>query len=87
MDFFRALWDDPDDLDGNVEHIAEHGLTIDDVEEVLENPTARGIAIPVAYPACGATRQTADTSSWFVKRSSKTQSEWSLITTFSNRFN
>ena len=42
MDFFRALWDDPDDLDGNVEHIAEHGLTIDDVEEVLENPSSEG---------------------------------------------
>ena len=42
MDFFRALWDDPDDLDGNVEHIAEHGLTVEDVEEVLENPTSEG---------------------------------------------
>ena len=42
MDFFRALWDDPDDLDGNVEHLAEHGLSIDDVEEVLEDPTSEG---------------------------------------------
>ena len=42
MDFFRALWDDPDDLEGNVEHIAEHGLTIDDVEEVLDNHTSEG---------------------------------------------
>jgi DNA-binding phage protein len=27
MNIFRILWDDPDDPDGNVQHIAEHGLT------------------------------------------------------------
>lgn len=42
MNFFRVLWDDPNDPDGNVEHIGEHGLTIDDVEEVVENPTSEG---------------------------------------------
>ena len=35
MNIFRILWDDPDDPDGNVQHIAEHGLEIEDVEEVL----------------------------------------------------
>jgi hypothetical protein len=33
------IWDLPDDPDGNVAHIAENGLSIDDVEEVLLNPT------------------------------------------------
>ena len=42
MDFFRILWDDRDDLDGNVQHVGEHGLDIEDVEEVLANPTAQG---------------------------------------------
>lgn len=42
MDLFRILWDDPDDPNGNVQHLAEHGLTIDDVEEVLAIPTSEG---------------------------------------------
>lgn len=32
MSFFRILWDDPNDPYGNVEHVAEHGLDIEDVE-------------------------------------------------------
>ena len=39
MRFFQVIWDDDDDPDGNVRHIAEHGLTVEDVEFVLENPT------------------------------------------------
>jgi uncharacterized DUF497 family protein len=27
----------PDDPDGNVQHIAEHGITMDEVEEVLDD--------------------------------------------------
>jgi uncharacterized DUF497 family protein len=42
MDIFRIIWDEPDDPDGNVQHIAEHGLSIEDVEEVLSNPTSEG---------------------------------------------
>ncbi|MBA3312952.1 MAG: hypothetical protein M3552_01575 [Planctomycetota bacterium] len=38
MSFQRCLWDLDDDLDGNVVHIAEHGLTKRDVEEVLSSP-------------------------------------------------
>ena len=41
MTFFRILWDDPQDPSGNVQHIAEHGLDIDDVEEVLGSPSSR----------------------------------------------
>jgi hypothetical protein len=38
MPFLDFIWDDPDDPEGNVQHIAEHGLTIDEVEFVLESP-------------------------------------------------
>ena len=34
---WSVIWDLPDDPDGNVKHIEEHGLTIDEVEEVLLN--------------------------------------------------
>ena len=37
MKFFRIIWDDPDDPNGNVQHIIEHGLAIEDVEDVLRN--------------------------------------------------
>jgi uncharacterized DUF497 family protein len=30
-------WDMEDDPDGNVQHIAHHGITMDEVEEVLLN--------------------------------------------------
>jgi len=50
MDIFRILWDEPDDPDGNVQHIAEHGLTIEDVEEVLSNPTSEGTSASSGLP-------------------------------------
>jgi uncharacterized DUF497 family protein len=31
----QILWDLDDDPDGNVQHIAEHGLSVEEVEEVL----------------------------------------------------
>jgi uncharacterized DUF497 family protein len=42
VDYLRILWDDPDDPNGNVQHVLEHGLSIEDVEEVLTNPTSEG---------------------------------------------
>lgn len=49
----RILWDDPDDPYGNVEHIAQHELTVDDVEHVLAEPeseaTSRSSGLPVAW--------------------------------------
>ena len=50
---FRIFWDLDDDPDGNVQHIAEHGVTKDEVEDVLKDPecfdvsrsTGRDIAI------------------------------------------
>jgi hypothetical protein len=33
-----VVWDLEDDPEGNVQHIAEHGVTMDEVEEVISNP-------------------------------------------------
>ena len=38
MEDVEILWDLGDDPDGNVQHIAEHGITVEDVEEVLADP-------------------------------------------------
>lgn len=38
LNFTSIIWDVDDDPRGNVVHIAEHGLTKDDVEDVFENP-------------------------------------------------
>ena len=35
------LWDLEDDPDGNVQHIAEHGVTVGEVEAVLRDPRSR----------------------------------------------
>jgi hypothetical protein len=35
------IWDLEDEPDGNVQHIAEHGVTVDEVEEVLHDPRSR----------------------------------------------
>jgi uncharacterized DUF497 family protein len=50
MDYLRILWDDPDDPNGNVQHILEHGLSIDDVEEVLGNPASEGMSASTGRP-------------------------------------
>ena len=50
MSFFRILWDDLDDPDGNVQHVAEHGLDIEDIEEVLANPTSEGVSASSGRP-------------------------------------
>ena len=42
MNFQSIIWDPDDDPNGNVQHIAEHDLTIDDVEWVLGAPTSEG---------------------------------------------
>ena len=38
MGFLWIILDDEDDPLGNVQHIAEHGLTVDEVEAVLNVP-------------------------------------------------
>lgn len=37
MRFEAILWDLEDDPDGNVQHCAEHGVSKEEVEEVLES--------------------------------------------------
>ncbi|MFI5459102.1 MAG: DUF4258 domain-containing protein [Isosphaerales bacterium] len=34
----QVVWDPDDEPDGNVQHIAENDLTVDEVENVLLNP-------------------------------------------------
>ena len=36
---WSVIWDLPDDPDGNVQHIEQHGLTIEEVEDVLLDPS------------------------------------------------
>ncbi len=45
-----VIWDLDDDLDGNVEHIRQHGLTKDDVAHALENPIRREDSRSAAHP-------------------------------------
>ena len=53
MDFTSVIRDLDDDPEGNVQHIAEHGITKEEVEEVLENPAgielSRSSGRPVAF--------------------------------------
>lgn len=43
MAWFDIIWN-YDDEDGNVEHVAQHDLTPEDVNEVLENPIREEIS-------------------------------------------
>ena len=53
MPYTTTLWDLDDDPDGNVQHIAQHGLTKQEVEEVLDNPAgvraSRSSGRPIAF--------------------------------------
>ena len=53
MPFIDAIWDLPDDPEGNVQHIAEHGLTPIDAEHVLNHPerhaTSRSSGRPMVF--------------------------------------
>jgi uncharacterized DUF497 family protein len=42
MFFVSIIWDQEDDPRGNVQHIGEHVLTVEDVEAVLAVPTSEG---------------------------------------------
>ena len=52
MPSFECIWDDPDDPAGNVQHISEHGLTVDEVEFVLENSEAETTSRSTGRPCC-----------------------------------
>ena len=38
-----VIWDLEDEPDGNVAHITEHGVTQDEVEEVVGNPANKSV--------------------------------------------
>jgi uncharacterized DUF497 family protein len=44
LSFTSILWDRDDDPRGNVQHIARHNLTKDEVEDVFDNPTSTDIS-------------------------------------------
>ena len=50
MRYGRILWDDENDPDGNVEHIYQHDLTIEDVEYVLSNAIEEGRSRSTGQP-------------------------------------
>lgn len=53
MAYLHILWDLDDDPAGNVQHIALHGLTKDDVADVLNKPEgedqSRSSGQPIAF--------------------------------------
>jgi len=53
MPFDAIIWDLDEDPDGNVQHCAEHDVTKEEVEEVIENSTdadvSRSSGRPVVF--------------------------------------
>ncbi len=51
MPYYEFIWND--ETDGNIDHIAEHGITPDDVEEVVFNPVdhdvSRSTGLPIVF--------------------------------------
>jgi uncharacterized DUF497 family protein len=43
MDFDFVEWDGADDPHGNARHIADNGLSIDEVEDVIYDPRSRPV--------------------------------------------
>jgi uncharacterized DUF497 family protein len=58
--YIDFIWDLDDDPDGNVQHIAEHDVTQEEVEEVLRNPSghlvSRSSGRPIAFGRTSAGR-------------------------------
>jgi uncharacterized DUF497 family protein len=46
--FRQIIWND--EPGGNIEHIEEHGLSVEDVEHVLKNPEARDVSRSSGQP-------------------------------------
>jgi hypothetical protein len=58
MGFITIIWDPDDDLAGNVQHIAEHDLSKEEVEEVLIDPERRGMSRSSGLPIVFGTTST-----------------------------
>jgi len=46
----QILWDEDDNPEGNVRHIAEHGLTMEEVEFVIENAESESVSRSSSLP-------------------------------------
>ena len=66
--FLHLIWDLDDDPQGNVQHIAEHGITKAEVVEVLAQPEtreeSRSSGRPVAIGATSTGRTIGQISLW-----------------------
>ncbi len=51
MPFLSIIWDLDDDPDGNVQHCLQHGVTKEEVLEVLQNPTDTDDSQSSGFPA------------------------------------
>jgi hypothetical protein len=53
MGYTTIIWDLDDDPEGNVQHIADHDLTKEEVEDVLADPegrsTSRSSGLPLVF--------------------------------------
>lgn len=62
------IWDADDDPNGNVRHCAAHGITKDEVEEVLRNPAdvdvSRSTGRPVVFGDTGTGRHVIVVFEW-----------------------
>jgi hypothetical protein len=58
MGYTTIIWDLDDDPDGNVQHIAEHDLTKEEVEDALVDPEGRGISRSSGLPIIFGTTST-----------------------------
>jgi hypothetical protein len=57
--FYQAIiWDLDDDPHGNVYHCAEHGVSKEEVEEILENPEDFDLSRSSGYPVFFGTTHT-----------------------------
>jgi hypothetical protein len=58
MGYTTIIWDLDDDPDGNVQHIAEHDLTKEEVEDALAEPEGRGVSRSSGLPIIFGTTST-----------------------------
>jgi hypothetical protein len=67
-----VAWDMEDDPKGNVRHIAEHGTTMEEVEEVLldENNSVGESRSPLAKPARASGSPSSGNKPWTTRWSS-----------------
>ncbi len=60
LNFTSIIWDRDDDPRGNVQHIARHHVIMEEIEEVLQNPTdmdtSRSSGRPVIFGDTGSGR-------------------------------